>query len=121
MFELTIRQKIAVLVLLIFLVIGGVLLFVDNKSNYSQTMNSISPPDKIYVYVCGAVNKPGVINLKPSTRKFEAIQMAGGVLPEADLNRVNLAEFALDGEQIYIPKQGEVIKQSKGNKKVVQN
>lgn len=118
MFELTVRQRIAALVLLVFLGIGGILIFISRNSRYVDTYAKPAAPVKIYVHVCGAVQKPGIVSLPPATRKFEALKLAGGILPEADLNGVNLAEFALDGEQIYIPKKGEAVHRYKTRKTV---
>lgn len=109
MFELTIRQKIAALILLFFLFLGGVLLFIGRNQHNFKEISDNPATDQIYVHICGAVQKPGVFPIKPATRKFEALKLAGGTLPEADLSRVNLAEYAEDGEQIYVPKIGEVL------------
>lgn len=56
----------------------------------------------IYVYVCGAVNNPGVYPVKDGSRLFEVIEMAGGFTSEADRTCLNLARAAVDGEQIVI-------------------
>jgi competence protein ComEA len=109
MFQLTVRQKIAALVLLFFLAVGGVLIFINGSRGNAREFRDDPATGSIYVYVCGAVQKPGVISVKPATRKFEVLKLAGGTLPEADLNRVNLAEYVEDGEQLYVPKVGEVI------------
>jgi competence protein ComEA len=109
MVYLTVRQRIAALVLLVFLMLGGVLLYIDGGRDEITVNLSGRESEPIYVHLCGAVRKPGVVKAVPGTRKFQLLEMAGGALPEADLGRVNLAEFALDGEQIYLPKQGEVL------------
>jgi competence protein ComEA len=109
MFGLTIRQRIAALVLLVFLALGGLLIFISGNRGFSHEYVDDVSVNKIYVDVCGAVAKPGLILIKPGTRKFEVLKLAGGALPEADLNRINLAEFVEDGEQIYLPKKGEII------------
>lgn len=57
----------------------------------------------ITVHVCGAVQTPGVYELQKDSRVWEAITLAGGVLPEADSDYVNQARRILDGERIYIP------------------
>ena len=59
-------------------------------------------PEKIFVYVCGAVVHPGVYELPVGSRLFEAVRMAGGSLPEADEAYHNLARVVTDGERIYI-------------------
>ena len=59
------------------------------------------------VYVCGAVNMPGVYALPAGSRICDAVEAAGGLTPEADGERVNLARRILDEERIYIPRRGE--------------
>ena len=40
-------------------------------------------PETIYVDICGAVTSPGVYELPYGSRVFQAIEKAGGYLPEA--------------------------------------
>lgn len=46
-------------------------------------------PEMIFVDVCGAVMNPGVYELDGSSRVFQAIEAAGGFLPEAAASAVN--------------------------------
>jgi len=114
MYELTVRQKFAAVILLILLAIGGALLYLrqEDRSKKIYYLNQTTKTvETVYVHLCGAVKRPGVLKLPVGLRKFQILQRAGGALPEADLNQINLAEVALDGEQIYLPKQGEEIPQ----------
>ena len=61
-----------------------------------------------YVYICGAVVSPGVYEVPEHTRIYEVVELADGFTPEADDTVLNLAENVLDGQKLYIPKQGEV-------------
>ncbi len=61
------------------------------------------------VYVCGAVNDPGVVFLPEGSRIKDALALAGGLSQDADPVRINLAEKIFDGEQIYFPKEGEEV------------
>ena len=65
------------------------------------------PPTEIYVDVCGAVSAPGVYKLDSDSRVFQAIEAAGGMLPEAAGASVNQAQPVSDGQQIYVPTQEE--------------
>ena len=58
----------------------------------------------IYVDVCGAVANPGVFFSAGSRGAgcFQAIEAAGGYLPEAALTCVNRAGVLTDGQQLYI-------------------
>ena len=63
--------------------------------------------DPIMVHVVGAVRKPGVYRLASKARLIDAVHAAGGVKAGADLEAVNLASFAQDGEQIRVPTLAE--------------
>ncbi|TFD60179.1 hypothetical protein E3T39_08030 [Cryobacterium suzukii] len=62
----------------------------------------------IFVHVLGAVARPGLFQLHDGDRVMDAIAAAGGRTAEADPAGVNLARVLSDGEQFYVPRQGEV-------------
>ena len=62
---------------------------------------------KVVVYVCGAVNRPGVYALPEGSRGKEALEAAGGFTESAEPASVNLAEFVSDGQMLYISEKGE--------------
>ncbi len=55
------------------------------------------------VHIIGRVKKPGVYTLPHGARLQDAIQKAGGALPGADVNALNLADWAADGSKIEVP------------------
>lgn len=57
---------------------------------------------RICVYVCGAVEVPGVYELSENARVYEAIEAAGGLRPDADRIHTNQAKVLSDGEQITV-------------------
>jgi len=61
----------------------------------------------IFVYVCGAVKAPGVYELSAGSRCYEAVEAAGGYLPEADPSSRNPAGLLSDGEMLRIAFLGE--------------
>ncbi|MCI9174613.1 MAG: hypothetical protein HFH49_06625 [Lachnospiraceae bacterium] len=61
----------------------------------------------LYVQVSGAVKSPGVYQLAEGSRIFQAVELAGGLLEQADPARINQAECLQDGQMIYIPAAGE--------------
>ena len=77
------------------------------------------PAETVYVYVCGAVNAPGVYELKKDARVFEAITLAGGMTAEAAPEAVSQARTVADGEQIYVPTVREVQMQGSGVEDIV--
>lgn len=62
---------------------------------------------EIIVYVTGAVAAPGVVTVADGTRVFEVLEKAGGALPEADLEGINLAATPSDGQHIHLHAVGE--------------
>lgn len=66
-----------------------------------------APSGTVVVHVAGAVATPGVVRLPSGSRIHEAITAAGGGLPEADLNRLNLALVVQDAQKIHVPVHGE--------------
>ena len=54
------------------------------------------------------VTSPGVYELPYGSRVFQAIEKAGGYLPEAAASYLNRAKGLSDGQQIYVPTQAEV-------------
>lgn len=61
----------------------------------------------VYVYVCGAVRTPGVVEVPEGSRAAEALELAGGMTTEADPFYVNLAEIVTDGQKLYFPTASE--------------
>ena len=60
------------------------------------------------VQVSGAVRTPGVYSLPAGARLLDAVAAAGGLADDADPAAVNLARVVGDGEQIVVPRVGEV-------------
>ena len=60
-------------------------------------------PTELLVHVAGAVRKPGVYRIAGDGRVIQAIRLAGGPTPAADLGLVNLAAPLQDGQQVLVP------------------
>lgn len=60
----------------------------------------------IVVHVVGAVQNPGVYHLPAGSRVYQALAQAGGEIEGADMERINLAQPLVDGQQVYLPLQG---------------
>lgn len=63
--------------------------------------------EKIMVHISGQVVKPGVVTLEEGARIMDAIEVAGGVTEEADLEKVNLAYLLEDAQKVYSPSKKE--------------
>ncbi|MFC5930980.1 hypothetical protein D6T64_07615 [Cryobacterium melibiosiphilum] len=62
----------------------------------------------IFVHVLGAVQRPGLFELPDGARVIDAVAAAGGMTDEADPAGPNLARLLTDGEQLYLPRVGEI-------------
>lgn len=58
---------------------------------------------EVVFHVVGAVKSPGVYRLTSDKRIIDAVNAAGGALPGADLQAMNLAQKIEDGSKIVVP------------------
>lgn len=65
----------------------------------------------IYVYVCGHVENAGVYTFAEGSRRFMAVDAAGGVTKDGTTEFLELAGVLSDGERIYVPSIEEVEEQ----------
>ncbi len=61
----------------------------------------------VVVHVAGAVVRPGLYRLAAGSRVADAIDLAGGPRPRADLDGLNLAARLVDGQRIAVSRRGE--------------
>lgn len=71
----------------------------EDKQIYKNAENN----EKIYVYITGEVNNPGVVLLNSGSRIVDAIEAAGGVTNKANISKVNLVYVLQDGMKVNIP------------------
>lgn len=64
--------------------------------------NAQAQAGPLIVSVVGLVVNPGVVEVPAGARVVEAIERAGGLLPEANPASVNLAAALVDGQQIVV-------------------
>jgi len=81
---------------------------------------SSAPANAIVVDVVGAVRKPGVYDFAQGARVIDAVRAAGGLLPDAEPQAINLARPLVDGEQVVVPKKGEAPPAAAGGDSVQQ-
>ena len=65
-------------------------------------------PSMLWVHLAGAVERPGLYEVPAGFRVGDLIEEAGGLDVDADDAAVNLAERLQDGQQIYVPAEGEL-------------
>jgi len=61
------------------------------------------PQGEVVFQVAGTVRIPGLYKLPVGSRITDAINAAGGALPGADLQNINLAAKIEDGARIFVP------------------
>ncbi|KGG80175.1 hypothetical protein Y919_07660 [Caloranaerobacter azorensis H53214] len=79
----------------------------EENVNISQKSTEEDKDKIIMVHISGEVYKPGLVILKEGDRVIDAVNAAGGLKEEADLDRINLAKKLVDEEKIYVPKKSE--------------
>jgi competence protein ComEA len=90
--------------ILIGLLAAGVIwLAASQPRGEPVTLLPTATPATLTVYVSGAVTVPGVYTLPPDSRVEAAIEAAGGFLPGAEQENINLAQPLEDGQQVDVP------------------
>jgi competence protein ComEA len=86
--------------------------YVQSKSKAPTPIGPFVDPTNtaptLKVQVLGQVKTPGVYDLPGGARVQDAIDAAGGTLPDADLSGLNLAGWATDGSKIEVPQLGAI-------------
>ncbi|MDQ1851542.1 helix-hairpin-helix domain-containing protein [Bacillus stercoris] len=77
------------------------------NTEVKQEAGKDEPSEAIVIDIKGAVQHPGVYEMRTGDRVSQAIEKAGGTSEQADEAQVNLAEILQDGTVVYIPKKGE--------------
>lgn len=64
-------------------------------------------PEKIVVFVCGAVCREGVYELPDGARVYEAVEAAGGFSDDAERSWINQALVLRDADELRVPTREE--------------
>ncbi|MFZ4813936.1 MAG: helix-hairpin-helix domain-containing protein, partial [Phototrophicaceae bacterium] len=110
---------IAAFVVVVLAIVGaGTLLWITQPEPVTIAIQAPIPtltplpsatPAPLQVYVTGAVATPQTLVILPrGSRVQQAIDAAGGALPNADLVRVNPADLLNDGAQVHVPYVAEL-------------
>lgn len=80
---------------------------VENRTDADSGAPASRGAQTVAVFVCGAVENPGVYELPEGSRVYEAVALAGGMSGDASQTAVNQAECLSDGQMIRIPTEEE--------------
>jgi competence protein ComEA len=98
--------------LALIILLAGIVLFFQGRPDATPVVREVveeGPREKLKVHVAGAVARPGVYEFPEGKRIIDAIEEAGGTLPDAQPETLNLAAKLADGQKVFVPKKGEVI------------
>ena len=112
------RDKIFMIVAAVFVLVFGAMYFIDKDrgavvltrqdqqaiAESSVSNNSEVAAQILIVHIAGEVKSPGVYELTSGSRVMDALELAGGPTDDADLDRINLAAYLSDAQQVVIPK-----------------
>lgn len=113
MFQLERRQQLILLALAAILLFGASYRYAVSKvktldegkpvvKQVDTAENTAGRAREVVVHVAGAVEKPGIYSLPPGSRVDDAVKQAG-LLPDADVDKLNLAALLTDGQKVHVP------------------
>ena len=101
------RFQIGVILAMVLLIAAGCALsYLRSRPRKVEVPVDGTPREKnatIAVHITGAVARPGLYHLGEGSRVADALNEAGGPLPGARIDALNLAERLRDGEKILVP------------------
>ncbi|EJV81249.1 helix-hairpin-helix domain-containing protein [Bacillus cereus] len=81
------------------------------KKSKPKVLDTKEQKKIIIIDVKGAVFKEGVYEMKEGDRVKEAVEKAGGLLPDAEVKKVNLAQMVQDQMLLYVPNKNEPVQE----------
>lgn len=75
----------------------------NHQTSFHNQQQVAQQIEYIYIDIKGAVQHPGVYQLQPNSRLFQAISKAGGSRVDADIEAINLSMILIDQQVVYIP------------------
>src|SRR5512138_3921940 len=89
-------------VLVGFILAGGIFIVTRTPDGTPIALEPSPTKAPIEIHVVGDVVRPGVYSLPEGSRVQDAIDAAGGLLADAEVNNLNLAAKVEDGQQLQV-------------------
>lgn len=107
------RKYLSIVIIGLIFAMVGVSIFSNQATEVNADSKSEKTEEKeivtdIYVEVKGAVNSPGVYSFKTNSRVFDAIDIAGGLANDANIEYINQSRVLKDQMLIVIMTNTEI-------------
>ncbi|EJY44281.1 MULTISPECIES: helix-hairpin-helix domain-containing protein [Enterococcus] len=79
----------------------------ENQLPEGNTVEEDVRPKFMYTDIKGSVKEPGIYSFSSEERVYDVLKRAGGLLEEADSDRINFSAKIEDQQVLYIPAVGE--------------
>ena len=79
----------------------------ENQLPEGNTVEEDARPKVMYTDIKGSVQDPGIYSFSSEERVYDVLKRAGGLLEEADSDRINFSAKIEDQQVLYIPAVGE--------------
>ncbi|HIB3154617.1 TPA: helix-hairpin-helix domain-containing protein [Enterococcus faecium] len=79
----------------------------ENQLPEGNTVEEDARPKVMYTDIKGSVKEPGIYSFSSGERVYDVLKRAGGLLEEADSDRINFSAKIEDQQVLYIPAVGE--------------
>ncbi|EGP5052007.1 competence protein ComEA [Enterococcus faecium] len=79
----------------------------ENQLPEGNTVEEDARPKVMYTDIKGSVKEPGIYSFSSEERVYDVLKRAGGLLEEADSDRINFSAKIEDQQVLYIPAVGE--------------
>ena len=107
-----------IIIMLVVLFIGLIIYCIkmNDKESYNDTLTLNETTvkttevvfEKNYIDIKGSVKNPGVYEFKKNDRVIDAINMAGGLLKNANTSNINLSQKLVSEMVIYVMNNNEI-------------
>ena len=101
------KTYIICLIIIILSIISIIFQNIDKNKIKEVNKKENTENGEIAVYITGAVKNPGVYYIKENSRLSHLLDICGGILENADINKLNLAQKLVDSDKITVPTKQE--------------